>query len=129
MEPVAREKELVRLVEELNLMYDILPSKTVEGIRTDYLLGGHDVIVLKSRRKGFSFKNAAVGARNFQHMPTSYTMLMAYEKKYLYPKGIFNMTMNYINFVNEHTAFRMPSDYVRKQDHIRNSYKTYEDGV
>lgn len=76
-----------------------------------------------------SFKNAAVGARNFQHMPTSYTMLMAYEKKYLYPKGIFNMTMNYINFVNEHTAFRMPSDYVRKQDHIRNSYKTYEDGV
>lgn len=129
MEPVAREKELVRLVEELNLMYDILPSKTVEGIRTDYLLGGHDVIVLKSRRKGFSFKNAAVGARNFQHMPTSYTMLMAYEKKYLYPKGIFNMTMSYINFVNEHTAFRMPSDYVRKQDHIRNSYKTYEDGV
>ena len=129
MEPVAREKELIRLVEELNLMYDILPSKTVEGIRTDYLLGGHDVIVLKSRRKGFSFKNAAVGARNFQHMPTSYTMLMAYEKKYLYPKGIFNMTMNYINFVNEHTAFRMPSDYVRKQDHIRNSYKTYEDGV
>ena len=129
MEPVAREKELVRLVEELNLMYDILPSKTVKGIRTDYLLGGHDVIVLKSRRKGFSFKNAAVGARNFQHMPTSYTMLMAYEKKYLYPKGIFNMTMSYINFVNEHTAFRMPSDYVRKQDHIRNSYKTYEDGV
>ena len=129
MEPVAREKELVRLVEELNLMYDILPSKTVEGIRIDYLLGGHDVIVLKSRRKGFSFKNAAVGARNFQHMPTSYTMLMAYEKKYLYPKGIFNMTMSYINFVNEHTAFRMPSDYVRKQDHIRNSYKTYEDGV
>lgn len=129
MEPVAREKELVRLVEELNLMYDILPSKTIEGIRIDYLLGGHDVIVLKSRRKGFSFKNAAVGARNFQHMPTSYTMLMAYEKKYLYPKGIFNMTMSYINFVNEHTAFRMPSDYVRKQDHIRNSYKTYEDGV
>ncbi|MTW38197.1 hypothetical protein, partial [Streptococcus pneumoniae] len=39
------------------------------------------------------------------------------------------MTMSYINFVNEHTAFRMPSDYVRKQDHIRNSYKTYEDGV
>lgn len=129
MEPVAREKELVRLVEELNLMYDILPSKTIEGIRIDYLLGGHDVIVLKSRRKGFSFKNAAVGARNFQHIPTSYTMLMAYEKKYLYPKGIFNMTMSYINFVNEHTAFRMPSDYVRKQDHIRNSYKTYEDGV
>ena len=76
-----------------------------------------------------SFKNASVGVNNFFHRPGKYTMLMAYDKKYLYPKGIFGMSMSYINFVNEHTAWKAPSDYVRKQDHIRNSYKSYKNGV
>lgn len=76
-----------------------------------------------------SFKNASIGANNFFHRPGAYTMLMAYDKKYLYPKGIFSMSMSYINFINENTAWKAPSDYVRKQDHIRNSYKTYKEGV
>lgn len=76
-----------------------------------------------------SLKNSSIAAANFFHRRGSYTMFMAYEKKYLYPKGIFNMTMNYINFINENTAFSAPSDYVRKQDHIRNSYITYKNGI
>lgn len=129
LEPRAREKILVKLVEDLGLMYEIVPSIEKDGIRVENLLGGRDVIVLKSRRKGFSFKNASVGVNNFFHRPTSYTMQMAYDKKYLYPKGIFSMSMSYINFINQHTAWKAPSDYVRKQDHIKNSYKTYKNGV
>lgn len=129
LEPKEREKKLVKLLDDLHLMFKIVPSIEKDGIRVDNLLGGRDVIVLKSRRKGFSFKNASVGVNNFFHRPGKYTMLMAYDKKYLYPKGIFGMSMSYINFINKHTAWKAPSDYVRKQDHIRNSYKSYQSGV
>lgn len=129
LEPREREKKLVEILDGLNLMYKIVPSIEKDGVRVENLLGGRDVIVLKARRKGFSFKNASVGVNTFFHRPGRYTMLMAYEKKYLYPKGIFSMSMSYINFINEHTAWRAPSDYVRKQDHIRNSYKSYKGGV
>lgn len=129
LEPKEREKKLLEILDGIGLMFNIVPSIEKDGVRVDNLLGGRDVIVLKSRRKGFSFKNASVGVNNFFHRPGKYTMLMAYDKKYLYPKGIFSMSMSYINFINEHTAWKAPSDYVRKQDHIRNSYKAYENGV
>ena len=129
LEPKAREIELVKILDGLHLMFKIVPSIEKDGVRVENLLGGRDVIVLKSRRKGFSFKNASVGSNNFFHRPTSYTMQMAYDKKFLYPKGIFSMSMSYINFINDKTAWKAPSDYVRKQDHIRNSYKSYQNGV
>lgn len=129
LEPKEREIELLKLLDKIQMMFKIVPSIEKEGVRVENLLGGKDVIVLKSRRKGFSFKNASVGVTNYFHRPNSYTMLMAYDKKYLYPKGIFGMSMSYINFINNNTAWKAPSDYVRKQDHIRNSYKSYKNGV
>lgn len=129
LEPNEREKYLVKILDNIGLMFKIVPSIEKDGIRVENLLGGKDVIVLKSRRKGFSFKNASVGACNFFHRPGKYTMQMAYDKKYLYPKGIFSMSMSYINFINQNTGWTAPSHYVRKQDHIRNSYKTSKDGV
>lgn len=129
LEPKERESKLISLVDDLQLIFKIVPSIEKDGIRIENLLGGKDISVLKSRRKGFSFKNASIAVNNFFHRPTAYTMLMAYDKKYLYPKGIFSMCMSYINFINEHTAWKAPSDYVRKQDHIRNSYKSYKNGV
>ena len=129
LEPKLREIELIKILDGLHLMFKIVPSIEKDGVRVENLLGGRDVIVLKSRRKGFSFKNASVGSNNFFHRPTSYTMQMAYDKKFLYPKGIFSMSMSYINFINDKTAWKAPSDYVRKQDHIRNSYKSYQNGV
>lgn len=129
MEPKEREKVLIKILDGIGLRFKIVPSMEKEGIRVENLLGGKDLIVLKSRRKGFSFKNASIGANNFFHRPESYTMQMAYDKKYLYPKGIFSMTMSYINFVNKYTPWTAPSDYVRRGDHIRNSYKTDVNGT
>lgn len=127
--PALLEIELVKILDGLGLEFKIVPSVEKDGVRIENLLGGKDIIVMKSRRKGFSYKNASIGSNNFFHRPGAYTMLMAYEKKYLYPKGIFTMTMSYINFGNEHCAWKAPSDYVRKGDHIRNSYKTYKNGI
>lgn len=113
-------KELVRYYDTLGLYSRIKPHA---------LEGGHNLIVGKSRRKGYSFKNAAVGVKNYFTIPNGLTIYSAYEKKYLYPKGIFTMAYNYINFINDNTAWIMPSDYVDRNDHRRASYKEYKNGV
>lgn len=112
--------ELTKLRDLLHLEVEIHPK---------FLEGGKDLILGKARRKGYSYKNGSIAVCNYFHRPKSYTMFMAYEKKYLYPNGIFNMSKNYISFVNDHTAWSMPSDFVNKQDHIRSSYKIYKEGV
>lgn len=116
--------------EQIQKLKEYLDSLHLEvKIVPNHLLGGYDLIVGKSRRKGYSYKNASIASCNFLHRPDSYTMFMAYEKKYLYPKGIFNMSLANINFANEHTAWTMPSDVVNKQDHIRASYIEYQNGI
>ena len=98
-------------------------------IPLENLNGGYDLVLGKSRRKGYSYKNGSVASGNYLHRPESYTMFMAYEKKYLYPKGIFNMSRSYINFANQHTAWSMPTDYIDRQDHIRSSFKETTNGL
>lgn len=113
-------KELVKIKEQLYLMVDI-PE--------DYLEGGYNLIVGKSRRKGYSYKNSAIGAKNFFTKPNSHTIYVAYDKKYLYPNGIFTFVKNAINFVNQNTGWVTPSDTVDKANHKRASYITYQNGV
>ena len=98
-------------------------------ISIDYLDGGLNMIVGKSRRKGYSYKNAAIGVRNYIIMPDSLTIYGAYEKKFLYPKGTFTMCSSFINFLNDNTAWAMPSDYIKRTDHIRASYTEYKNGI
>ena len=98
-------------------------------IEADYLLGGYNLIIGKSRRKGYSYKNAAVAVKNYLCYPESLTIFGAYEKKYLYPKGIFTMAYNYLNFINTHTAWSMPKDVIDRQDHVKASYIEYKSGV
>lgn len=112
--------ELKQLFESLHLEVKIL---------VDYLRGGWNLIVGKSRRKGYSYKSAAIAANNYFTKPNSYTIFGAYEKKYLYPKGLFTMAYNNINFINSETGWAMPSDVVQKQDHIRASYIEYKNGI
>ena len=105
---------------ELKKLYQSLQLEC--KIEVDYLRGGWNIIVGKSRRKGYSLKSAAIATNNFFSKPESYTIFAAYEKKYLYPKGIFTMAMANINFINGNTAWATPSDFIRRQDHIRASY-------
>lgn len=100
-------------------------------IEPDYLTGGWNLIVGKSRRKGYSFKNAAVGVNNYITRPSSLTIYGAYEKKFLYPKGIFTMAYSYVNFLSEHTAWVYPRDFINQpgKGHIRASTQQYRNGV
>jgi hypothetical protein len=100
-------------------------------IKPDYLLGGWNIIVGKSRRKGYSFKNASVAVNNYNCRPDSLTIFGAYEKKFLYPKGIFTMANKYVNFLSENTAWVMPRDVINQpgKGHIKASYIEYTQGV
>lgn len=107
--------------------------KLVSKVKHNNLKGNLNMIVGKARRRGFSYKNASVGACNYFHFPGRITLYAAYEKNFLYPDAttIFPMTMFYINFINEFTAWTMPSDVINKvaAGHIRASYKEVVNGV
>lgn len=114
--------EMKKLFESLNLFVEI---------EVDYLGGGYNLIVGKSRRKGYSYKAAAIGSNNYFTKPNSLTIFGAHDKKYLYPNGIFGMAHNNINFINENTGWAMPSDVIDRlgSGHIKASYIQYKNGI
>lgn len=107
--------------------YDDLSLETI--IHPEWLDGGHFLLIGKARRKGFSYKNAAVSANAYNTIPSSYTMLLAYTSEYLYPKGIMTMSLNNLNFYNKHTAWRK-RQLIRRNDHRKAGYvEIGEDGT
>lgn len=95
----------------------------------DYLYGGNHMIVGKSRRKGYSFKNAAICANTYNTVRKSLTIIGAFDKKYLYPEGTMGMASKYLTFLNKHTAWTKGREYVDKQEHKRASFQEIRDGV
>jgi hypothetical protein len=98
-------------------------------IRHEDLRGGKHMIVGKSRRKGYSYKNAAIAANIFNTSRKSITVIGAFEKKYLYPEGTMGMTTNYINWLNKYTGWAKAREFVDKQDHRKASYKEDKNGI
>lgn len=96
-----------------------------------YLTGGYNIIVGKSRRKGYSYKNGSIAVVNYITKPNSLTVFAANDSRHLYPQGIFNKAYDIISFLNKNTGFRTPSDVINKnsEGHIKNSYYEYIDGV
>jgi hypothetical protein len=94
-----------------------------------YLGGGYHMIVGKSRRKGYSFKNAAICANNYNTIRDSTSLIGAYDSKYLYPEGTMGMASSYLSFLNDNTAWKKAREYVDKQEHKRASFKKMKDGV
>jgi len=94
----------------------------------DYLDGGYHMIVGKSRRKGYSYKDGAICANVYNTQRSAQIIIGAFEKKFLYPKGTMGMASDYLNFLNEHTAWAKSRDYVDKQEHKKASYMTYVNG-
>ena len=87
------------------------------------LQGGKHMIVGKSRRKGYSFKNAALLVNNYSLYRNSLSIAGAFLKEYLYPKGIMSMVNAYISHIDEHTAWKKSRDYVDKIHHKKASFK------
>ncbi len=111
---IARWGATIAHLESLGLEVEILH---------DYLNGGYHIIVGKSRRKGYSYKNGWVAANNYNCIEDSVTIIGAFDKKYLYPEGTMQMANNYVNFFNEHTGWAKARDFVNKVSHKRASYE------
>jgi hypothetical protein len=114
---------------ELKKVFDSLHLEV--RIEVDYLYGGYNLIVGKSRRKGYSFKNASIGVNNYLTRPNKLTIFGAEDKKYLYPKGIFTMANNYLNFITQHTPWIYPRDVINQasKGHFRASTLETKNGV
>lgn len=114
---------------------DTISQKVLDrlGLRVkphlDYVNGGYHMIVGKSRRKGYSYKNGAICSNVYNTVRNAQIIIGAYEKKFLFPKGTMGMASDYLNFLNEHTGWAKSRDYVDKQDHKRASYKSTVGGV
>ena len=113
---IARNGSTPEEVAKLGLSTDVHP---------DWLDGGHHLIVAKARRKGFSYKNAAITCNQFNTVKNSYTLLCAHDKKYLYPKGIMTMAAANMDFLNEHTGWSKRRSVIDKQNHKKASYLEY----
>lgn len=82
-------------------------------------LAGEGMIVVKARRKGWSYKNAFGMAWKYEWFPFSISILAAYEKTFW--ANTMEMCQNMINFINQHTDFAKGTLYHR-QDHMKSGY-------
>jgi len=85
-----------------------------------WLDGGHHMLVVKARQKGFSYKAAAIATREYNFFKNSNTFIGAYVEDYA--SANFAKVMNNIHHINEHTAFIKRRQVIDRQDHIRASY-------
>jgi len=95
----------------------------------DFLEGGNHITVGKSRRKGYSYKNAAICSNTYNTVRKSLTIIGAFDKKYLYPKGTMAMASVQLDFLNKYTAWTKAREGVDKQEHRRASFKETINGA
>lgn len=92
------------------------------------LAEGQHMIVLKARRKGYSFKNGSKAAYIYSFYRNSTTLIGAFDKKYLYPEGTMAMASNYLNFLNEHTDWAKRR-LIDKYEHKKSGFKEKVNGI
>lgn len=81
--------------------YDYYFFLAVEQAETE----GKHLCALKSRRKGYSYKNAAMACRNYYLFAGSKTYIYASNKQYLTEDGILTKAWDYMDFIDKHTAW------------------------
>jgi len=98
-------------------------------VQDRFLTGGYHMIVGKARRKGFSYKSAAICTNIYNTEPDSLVIIGAFDKKFLYPRGTMGMTSRFMDFLNANTGWRKAREFVDKQEHRKASYKSFKSGV
>ncbi len=66
------------------------------------------MVVLKARRKGFSYKAAAMLCRNYFHIRNSKNFVFASDKQYLTGDGMLSKAWDIVSFVDDNTAWSQP---------------------
>lgn len=83
---------------------------------------GLHMVVGKSRRKGYSYKNGWIAANRVNLIRNSCTVLGAFVSDSLYPEGTMTMSDNYLQFLNKHTDWAKRR-LVDREDFIKLGYK------
>ena len=68
-------------------------------------IAGKHITLLKSRRKGFSYKGGSMACRNYYLIPSSKTYIYASNKQYLTEDGILTKAWEYMDFIDKNTAW------------------------
>jgi hypothetical protein len=85
-------------------------------------LQGKHLVVLKARRKGYSFKIASMLCRNFYLIPNSKSFALASGINYLIKDGILSKAWEFMDFIDENTALSKKRDKIDTKLHKRASF-------
>ena len=66
------------------------------------------MIVLKARRKGYSYKAGSMLARNYFFVKNSKNFVFAAQKEYLIGDGLLSKAWEFLSFIDDHTAWAQP---------------------
>lgn len=86
------------------------------------------LVVLKARRKGFSYKAAAMLCRNYFHIRNSKNFVFASDKQYLTGDGMLSKAWDIVSFVDDNTAWTQPR-LIDREMHKQSGYKKNVNGA
>lgn len=91
-------------------------------------LGKH-MVVLKARRKGYSYKGASMLCRNFFLLKNSTNFVVAADLAFLTTDGILTKAWAMMSFIDKNTAWRKKKQVNNTKLHKRASYIDVVDGI
>jgi len=86
------------------------------------------MIVLKARRKGYSYKAGSMLARNYFFVRNSKNFVFAAQKEYLIGDGLLSKAWEFLSFIDDHTAWAQPRLRDREM-HKMSGYKKKVNGL
>ena len=86
------------------------------------------MVVLKARRKGFSYKAAAMLCRNYFHIRNSKNFVFASDKQYLTGDGMLSKAWDIVSFIDDNTAWSQPR-LIDREMHKQSGYKKNVNGA
>lgn len=85
---------------------------------------GLDLVVGKSRQRGYTFKLSSRAVRRYKFIANSVTLLLASQSKFLFDKGdaIGNYVWSGVNFINKNTKWSRQK-LITQKDYIKEGYR------
>jgi len=96
-------------------------------IKEEDLKGNKHLLLAKARRKGYSYKNAAIAACDYHTRKNSTTIIGSFDKKYA--KDTYDKAYESINFIDSNTGFRKQRLSDKKSEYIRSGYIDTTTGI
>ena len=90
---------------------------------------GLHAAVLKTRRRGYSFKGGSMMCRNYFLIPRSKSYAFAHEKEFLTEDGLLTKAWDIMDFIDNNTAWAKRREKYNQEMHRRASYTENVGGI